>query len=85
MSLTTSPIGCHGRVTSTGAIRPGQLGEVMVAVGGGVQAYLARDADGGAIEPYEEIVVVERVAPRTVLVTRLYENTPPASPEENPR
>jgi hypothetical protein len=43
----------------------------MVAVGGGVQAYLARDADGGAIEPYEEIVVVEQTAPRTVLVTRL--------------
>ena len=70
---SASPVGCHGRVTSTGAIRPGRTGEVMVAVGGGVQAYLARDADGGAIEPYEEIAVVEQVAPRTVIVTRLYE------------
>ncbi len=68
-----SPVGCHGRVTSTGAIRPGRTGEVMVAVGGGVQAYLAVDADGGAIDAYEEIAVVEQVAPRTVLVTRLYE------------
>lgn len=45
----------------------------MVAVGGGVQAYLAVDADGGAIDAYEEIAVVEQLAPRTVLVTRLYE------------
>jgi hypothetical protein len=64
-----SPVGCLGRVTSTGAIRPGRLGEVMVAIGGGVQAFPARDADGGAIGPYEEVVVVEQTAPR--LVTRL--------------
>jgi hypothetical protein len=67
-----SLIGCLGRVTPTGAIRPGRVGEVMLAVGGGVQAYLARDADGGTIEPYAEVVVVEQTAPRTVLVTRLY-------------
>lgn len=71
-----SPVGCHGRVTSTGAIRPGRTGEVMVAVRGGVEAYLARDADGGAIDAYEEIVVVDVLAPRTVLVTRLYEQRP---------
>jgi hypothetical protein len=66
-----SPVGCLGRVTSTGAIRPGRLGEVMVAIGGGVQAFLARDADDGAIGAYEEVVVVAQTAPRTVLVTRL--------------
>jgi hypothetical protein len=66
-----SPIGARGRVTSTGAIRPGRTGEVMVAVGGGVQAYLARDADGREIPAYEEVVVVDHLAPRTVLVTRL--------------
>ena len=77
-----SPIGERGRVTSTGAIRPGRTGEVMVAVGGGVQAYLARDADGGAIDAYEEIVVVDQVAPRTVLVTRLYERSPTESHQE---
>ena len=79
---TPSPVGCHGRVTSTGAIRAGRTGEVMVAVGGGVQAYMARDADGGAIDAYEEIAVVEQVAPRLVLVTRLYEQS---QPEESPQ
>ena len=76
MTEASSPIGCPGRVTQAGAIRPGRLGEVMVEVGGGVQAYLARDADGGAIDAGEEIVVVEQTAPRTVLVTRLYEGAP---------
>jgi hypothetical protein len=68
-----SPIGCIGRVTSSGAIRPGRTGEVMVSIRGGVEAFLARDADNGAIEPYEEIVVVDYEPPRTVLVTRLNE------------
>ena len=47
-----------------------------------MQAYLARDADGGAIDAYEEIVVVDQVAPRTVLVTRLYEQSPSESHQE---
>jgi hypothetical protein len=34
-------------VTATGAIRPGKVGEVIVAIRGGVEAFLARDADGG--------------------------------------
>lgn len=68
----TTPVGCSGRVTATGGIRPGRLGEVMVAIRGGVEAFLARDADGGAIDAYEEIVVVDYQAPRTVTVTRLY-------------
>ena len=42
-----------------------------MAIRGGVEAFLARDADGGAIEPYAEIVVVDYEAPRTVVVTRL--------------
>ena len=71
MSARTSPIGCPGRVTSAGAIRPGRLGEVMVAIRGGVEAFLAKDADGGEIDPYEEIVVVDYEPPRTVIVTRL--------------
>ncbi len=79
MSASTSPIGCAGRVTSSGAIRPGRLGEVMVSIRGGVEAFLARDADGGAIDPYEEIVVVEYEPPRTVIVTRL----PTSSSEEH--
>jgi hypothetical protein len=71
MSASASPIGCCGRVTSAGAIHPGRLGEVMVAIRGGVEAFLAKDADGGSIQPYEEIVVVDYEPPRTVLVTRL--------------
>ena len=85
MSASTSPVGCMGRVTSAGAIRPGRLGEVMVSIRGGVEAFLARDVDGGSIEPYEEIVVVDYEPPRTVLVTRLYERTsatPAAVPAE---
>lgn len=72
-SAGASPIGCIGRVTASGAIRPGRTGEVMVSIRGGVEAFLARDADNGAIEPYEEIVVVDYEPPRTVLVTRLNE------------
>ena len=43
----------------------------MVAVGGGVQAYLARDVDGGEIDAYEEVVVIDLLAARTVLVSRI--------------
>jgi hypothetical protein len=63
-------------VTSTGAIRPGRTGEVMVAIRGGVEAFLARDVDGGAIEAYAEVVVVEYEPPRLVLVSRIYEEEP---------
>ena len=75
--MLSDPIGCHGRVTAAGAITPERTGEVMVAIDGGVQAFLARDADGGRIDPGTEVVIVDRVAPRTVLVTRLYEGDSP--------
>jgi hypothetical protein len=48
----------------------------MVAIRGGVEAFLARDVDGGEIGPYEEIVVVDYVPPRTVLVSRLTDQPP---------
>jgi hypothetical protein len=67
------PVGSKGRVTSTGGILPGRTGEVMVAIRGGVEAFLARDVNGGEIRPYTEVVVVEYVPPRTVLVTPLIE------------
>jgi hypothetical protein len=41
----------------------------MVAMSGGVQAFLARDVDGGTIEPYTEIVVIDYEPPRVVLVS----------------
>jgi len=47
----------------------------MVAIRGGVEAFLARDMNGGSIEPYTEVVVVEYHPPRLVLVTPLAEET----------
>ena len=73
MSTADSPIGARGRVTSTGAIRPGRTGEVMLAIRGGVEAFMARDVDGGAIEPYTEVVVVDYEPPRVVIVSVLPE------------
>jgi len=49
----------------------------MVAIRGGVEAFLARDVDGGDIPPYAEIVVVDYEAPRTVVVARLPESEEP--------
>ena len=80
-SSRVSPVGHHGRVTGTGAIRPGRLGEVMISIRGGVEAFMARDVDGGSIEPYEEIVVVDQIGPQTVLVTRLYDTAPDSGAE----
>ena len=68
-------MGCRGRVTSTGGITPGRTGEVMVAIRGGVESFLARDVNGGSIEPYTEVVVIEYTPPRLVLVTPLTEET----------
>ncbi len=82
MSTPRSVVGCHGRVTRHGGIAPGRLGEVMVEVGGGIQAFLAHDADGGIIAPLTEIAVVDQVAARTVLVTPLYDVSSPS--EETP-
>jgi hypothetical protein len=73
MSTADSPIGARGRVTSTGAIRPGRTGEVMVAIRGGVEAFMARDVDGGAIAPYTEVVVIDYEPPRVVIVSALPE------------
>ena len=73
MSTADSPIGARGRVTSTGAIRPGRTGEVMLAIRGGVEAFMARDVDGGAIEPYTEVVVIDYEPPRVVIVSVLPE------------
>jgi hypothetical protein len=71
MSNDASPVGCRGRITSSGGIRPGRTGEVMVAIRGGVEAFLAKDVDGGAIEPYTEVVVIAYEPPRVVLVSAL--------------
>lgn len=80
---SASPVGRIGRVARHGAIRPGRLGEVLIEIRGGLEAFLAEDVDGGAIGEDEEIVVVEQTAPRTVLVARLYDR-PDAVTEESP-
>jgi hypothetical protein len=61
-------IGKTGRVT--GRIAPKELGEVMVPVRGGSEAFSAYAADAGTtIEKGTRIVVVEYYPPRTVVVT----------------
>jgi membrane protein implicated in regulation of membrane protease activity len=61
-------IGKMGRVTGT--IAPGRLGEVMVQVRGGSEAFHAYSADNDETIPTgSRIVVVEYFPPRTVIVT----------------
>ncbi len=73
MSAGESPIGARGRVTSSGAIRPGMTGEVFINIRGGVEHFMARDVDGGSIAPHTEVVVVDYVPPRVVIVSPLPE------------
>ena len=61
-------VGKVGHVT--GAIGPGRLGEVMIPIRGGSEAYHARAAESAeTISVGSRIVVVEYFPPRTVLVT----------------
>jgi len=63
-------VGKIGRVTGT--IGPGQIGEVMVPVRGGSEAFhaYASDADE-TMATGSRIVVVEYYPPRTVVVARM--------------
>ena len=47
------------------------IAAMIIAIRGGVEAFLARDADGGDIAPYTEVVVVAYEPPRVVLVSPL--------------
>ena len=61
-------VGKMGRVTGT--IGPGKLGEVMVEVRGGSEAFHAYAADtDDTIARGARVVVVEYYPPRTVVVT----------------
>ena len=61
-------IGKLGRVTGT--IAPGRVGEVMVAVRGGSEAFHAYASDADTtIAAGTRVVVVEYVPPRTVVVS----------------
>jgi hypothetical protein len=57
-----------GRVT--GRIAPGTIGEVRIPYSGGTETFNAHSFDEGeVIEVGTEIIVVDRVGPRTVKVT----------------
>jgi hypothetical protein len=61
-------VGKIGRVTAT--LTPGHLGEVMIPVRGGSEAFNAYAADDATtIERGKRVVVVEYFPPRTVVVT----------------
>ncbi len=61
-------IGKVGRVTGT--IAPGRVGEVMVGVRGGSEAFHAYAADNDAtIAAGARVVVVDYFPPRTVVVS----------------
>lgn len=63
-------VGLQGRVT--GRIAPGLVGEVMVRVRGGAEAFMAYAADAGEqISVGTIVVVMEYHAPRTVYVSAL--------------
>jgi len=63
-------VGKIGRVTGT--IGPGKLGEVMVPVRGGSEAFHAYASDSDdTINTGSRIVVVEYFPPRTVVVARM--------------
>jgi hypothetical protein len=63
-------VGKIGRVT--GRIGPGVIGEVMVPVRGGTEAFHAYSADDDTtILTGSTIVVVEYFPPRTVIVTKM--------------
>jgi hypothetical protein len=60
-------IGLIGRVT--GLVSPGRLGEVMIAVRGGSEAFHAYASDPAeTIAKGTRVVVVEYFPPRTVVV-----------------
>jgi len=63
-------VGKIGRVT--GRIAPGVIGEVMVPVRGGTEAFHAYSAiDDDTIPTGTRILVVEYHPPRTVIVTKM--------------
>lgn len=62
-------VGKVGRVTGT--VGPNRLGEVMVQVRGGSEAFHAYGADDDTLKPGTRVVVVEYWPPRTVVVTRM--------------
>jgi hypothetical protein len=69
-SSANSPVGMRGRVTAT--IRPGHVGEVMISIRGGAEAFHAQAVyPDEIIEKNTQVLVMEYFPPRTVCVTKL--------------
>ena len=67
-SITDELAGKVGRVTGT--IAPGAIGEVMIAIRGGTEAFQAYAVDRAVtLARGSRVVVVEYYPPRTVVVT----------------
>lgn len=62
-------IGKMGRVTGT--IGPGKLGEVMIEIRGGSEAFHAYATDDDKLSTGTRIVVVDYYPPRTVVVAKM--------------
>ena len=62
-------IGKTGRVT--GRVGPGRIGEVMIPIRGGTEAFHAYSAEQEEIAPGTSVLVVDTLPPRTVVVTPL--------------
>ena len=68
MDMPSELVGRIGRVTGT--VGPGRVGEVMVPIRGGTEAFHARAVDAEMTLPVgTRIVVVEYHPPRTVFVS----------------
>ena len=62
-------IGKVGRVT--GAIEPGHMGEVMIPIRGGSEAFYAYAQDADETLPRgTRVIVVDHEPPRTIIVSR---------------
>jgi hypothetical protein len=66
-------VGKIGRVTSL--VSPTQLGEVVIPVRGGTEAFLARPAVGETLPDGTAVVVTDLLPPRMVEVTALHTPT----------
>lgn len=65
-----NPQGKIGQVS--GAIGPNTLGEVIISIRGGSEAFLARaENNNQEFKPGERVLILEYHAPRNVIVTNL--------------
>jgi len=62
-------VGKIGRVTGT--VQPGTVGEVMIPIRGGSEAFLARTDGERALRAGTRVIVTEYLPPRTVVVSEL--------------